>query len=133
MFSTSISMILGKYLRREYCSIYFSKAQTARLVITSMLDEIFKDIDVLVSPTTPMKASRITSNLKEGSWDGKGKIEMNRNTCPTNLTGHPAMSIPCGFGKNGLPIGIQVMGKKWDEYTLFRLAYEMAGEKKFVI
>ena len=126
-------MILGKYLRREYCSIYFSKAQNARLVITSMLDEIFKDIDVLVSPTTPMKASRITSNLKEGSWDGKGKIEMNRNTCPTNLTGHPAMSIPCGFGKNGLPIGIQVMGKKWDEYTLFRLAYEMAGEKKFVI
>ena len=58
-----------------------------------------------------MKATIITSHVKEGSWDGKGKIEMNRNTCPKNITGHPAMSIPCGFGKNGLPIEIQIMDK----------------------
>ena len=96
-----------------------------------MMNSVFKDIDVLISPTTPMKATKITSETKEGSWDGRGKIEMNRNTCPTNLTGHPAMSLPCGFGKNGLPIGIQIMGKKWDEYTLFKLAYSLAGDEKF--
>ena len=124
-------MVLGKYLRQEYCSIYFSKAQNARLEITRMMNSVFKDIDVLISPTTPMKATKITSETKEGSWDGRGKIEMNRNTCPTNLTGHPAMSLPCGFGKNGLPIGIQIMGKKWEEYTLFKLAYSLAGDEKF--
>ena len=74
---------------------------------------------------------KITSETKEGSWDGRGKIEMNRNTYPTNLTVHPAMSLPCGFGKNGLPIGIQIMGKKWEEYALLKLAYSLAGDENF--
>ena len=43
------------------------------------------------------------------------------------------MSLPCGFGKNGLPIGIQIMGKKWEEYALFKLAYSLAGDEKFQI
>ena len=99
--------------------------------MSNKMDEVLKDVDILVSPTTPMKATKITSKTETGTWEGRGKIEMNRNTCPTNLTGHPAMSVPCGFGENGLPIGIQFMGRRWDEYNLFRVAFAFAGEKNF--
>ena len=58
---------------------------------------------------------------------------MNRNTCPTNLTGHPALSVPCGFGENGLPIGLQLMGRRWEESTLFRAAYTYAEDRSFAI
>ena len=60
-------------------------------------------------------------------------IDMNHNTCPTNLTGHPALSVPCGFGENGLPIGLQLMGRRWVESTLFRAAYTYAEDRSFAI
>ncbi len=64
-----------------------------------MLDEVFKDTDVLVSSATPNEKNKnyITCKIWLLRW--KGKIEMNGNTCPINLTGRPSMAIPCGFGK----------------------------------
>ncbi len=87
----------------------------------------------MVSPTTPMKAIRLTEKVEEGKWAGRGAIDMNRNICPTNLTGHPALLVPCGFGENGLPIGLQLMGRRWEESTLFRAAYTYAGDRSFAI
>ena len=104
------------------CSIYFSKAQNVRLEMSNKIDEVLKDVDILVSPTTPMKATKISSKTETGTWEGRGKIEMNRNTCPTNLTGHPAMSVPCGFGENGLPIGIQIIGPEYGDLKTIGLA-----------
>lgn len=126
-------MVLGEYLRREYCSIYFSKAQNLRLALAEQMDRAFQQFDLLVSPTTPMKAIRLTEKVEEGKWAGRGAIDMNRNTCPTNLTGHPALSVPCGFGENGLPIGLQLMGRRWEESTLFRAAYTYAGDRSFAV
>ncbi len=97
------------------------------------MDRAFQGFDLLVSPTTPMKAIRLTEKVEEGKWAGRGAIDMNRNTCPTNLTGHPAMSVPCGFGENGLPIGLQLMGRRWEESTLFRAAYTYAEDRSFAI
>lgn len=124
-------MVAGKYLRRRYCSIYYSKAQNLRMALARSMDEAFEEVDVLVTPTTPMKAVALAGSVKGGSWEGRGAIDMNRNTCPSNLTGHPALSVPCGFGSNGLPIGLQLMGRRWDESTLFRAAYAYAGEQEF--
>ena len=95
------------------------------------MDEAFEGVDVLVTPTTPMKAIALAGSVKGGSWEGRGAIDMNRNTCPSNLTGHPALSVPSGVGANGLPIGLQLMGRRWDESTLFRAAYAYAGEREF--
>ena len=117
-----VQMVTSKYLRREYCSVYFSKAQNARMWMTEKLDGALRDLDILVTPTTPMKAARLTEELRPGSWQGRGAFDNNRNTCPTNLTGHPALSMPCGVGDNGLPIGIQLMGRRFDEASLFRAA-----------
>ena len=117
-----VQMITSKYLRREYCSAYYSKAQNARLHMTEDLDRILERFDVLVTPTTPMKAIPLTKELTPGSWAGRGAIDNNRNTCPTNLTGHPSLSLPCGTGEIDLPIGIQLIGRYFDECTLFRAA-----------
>ncbi len=114
------------------CSVYYSKAQNLRLALIRNMDEALREVDVLATPTTPMKAIELTgAATKDGSWRGRGAIDMSRNTCPSNLTGHPALSVPCGFGRNGLPIGLQLMGRRWDESTLFRTAYTCAGEREF--
>ena len=120
-----VQMVTSKYLRREYCSVYFSKAQNARVWMTEDLDRVLQDFDVLVTPTTPMKAVPLTAEIKPGSWEGRGAFDNNRNTCPTNLTGHPALSMPYGRGENDLPIGIQLMGRRFDEVSLFRAAAQL--------
>ena len=118
-------MIMGKLLRREYCSVYYSKAQNLRHTMTEDLAEVFDTFDVLITPTTPLKATRLTQSNRAGSWEGRGSIEMNRNTCPLNLTGYPALSIPCGFGDNGLPIGLQLIARRFHESLLFRVASQV--------
>ena len=124
-------MVAGKYLRRRYCSIYYSKAQNLRMALAKGMDQAFEEVDVLATPTTSMKAVELAESVKGGSWEGRGAIDMNRNTCPSNLTGHPALSVPSGFGSNGLPIGLQLIGQRWDESTLFRTAYAYACEQEF--
>ena len=122
-------MVMGKYLRREYCSVYYSKAQNLRHAMTQKLDEIFEAYDVLITPTTPLKAIKLTESSRAGSWEGRGSIEMNRNTCPLNVTGFPALSVPCGFGANGLPIGMQLIGRRFRESLLFQVAAQVEREQ----
>ena len=124
-------MVAGKYLRRRYSSVYWSKAQNLRTAFAASMDRALEEVDVLATPTTPMKAIELAGSVRDGSWEGRGGIDMNRNTCPSNLTGHPALSVPCGVGAGGLPIGLQLMGRRWDEGTLFRAAYAYAGDREF--
>ena len=122
-------MVMGKYLRREYCSVYYSKAQNLRHAMTQKLDEMLEAYDVLITPTTPLKAIKLTESSRAGSWEGRGSIEMNRNTCPLNVTGFPALSVPCGFGANGLPIGMQLIGRRFRESLLFQVAAQVEREQ----
>ena len=124
-------MVAGKYLRRRYSSVYWSKAQNLRTAFAASMDRALEGVDVLATPTTPMKAIELAGSVRDGSWEGRGVIDMNRNTCPSNLTGHPALSVPCGVGAGGLPIGLQLMGRRWDEGTLFRAAYAYTGDREF--
>lgn len=116
-------MVMGKYLRREYCNTYFSKAQNLRVAMTQQVDRLLDEVDVLVTPTIPMKAYKLlttTPNLQEFVRRGPSMVH---NTAPTNVTGHPSLSVPCGTGDHGLPIGIQFIGKKFEESLLFRVGY----------
>ena len=122
-------MVMGKYLRREYCSVYYSKAQNLRHAMTQKLDEMLEAYDVLITPTTPLKAIKLAQSSRAGSWEGRGSIEMNRNTCPLNVTGFPALSVPCGFGANGLPIGMQLIGRRFRESLLFQVAAQVEREQ----
>ncbi|MFL5601219.1 MAG: amidase family protein, partial [Gemmatimonadaceae bacterium] len=77
----------------------------------------FNDIDVLLLPTTPTAVPTV----KDASSNPQALSP--ENTMFANYYGLPAISIPCGFDKNGLPVGLQVVGKPWDEASVLHLAY----------
>ena len=118
-------MVLGKYLRREYCSTYFSKAQNLRFAMVQLVDSLLDEVDVLITPTTPMKAFKLLTEKQSLEKMAARAGEMCQNTYQTNVTGHPALSMPCGLGENKLPIGLQLIGKRFGESLLFRVAYSL--------
>ncbi|TKY71547.1 Fatty acid amide hydrolase [Spatholobus suberectus] len=96
--------------------------------------EIFKKVDVIVTPTTGMTAPRIPpSALKSGETDMQTTANLMQFVVPANLLGLPAISVPVGYDKEGLPIGLQIMGRPWAEATILRIAsavVKLCGESK---
>jgi aspartyl-tRNA(Asn)/glutamyl-tRNA(Gln) amidotransferase subunit A len=83
------------------------------------VEEQYAKIDVLVTPTTSSTASRIEDELAASGRE----VHLHRFTCPFNLTGQPAISLPCGFDSQGLPVGLQIVGRRFDEETVLRVAH----------
>lgn len=105
----------------------YLKAQRARRIIRAEVDAALTRVDALLIPSTPIPAPR--TDQREVTLDGSiedARSWLTRCTRPINLTGHPALSIPCGLTAGGLPIGLQLVGRNFDEATLLRLgaAYE---------
>jgi aspartyl-tRNA(Asn)/glutamyl-tRNA(Gln) amidotransferase subunit A len=90
--------------------------------------KVFADVDVLVTPTTPIPAPRIDDLKTNPGALRPAELELLRNTRPFNVWGLPAISLPCGFTQSGLPIGLQIAGPMWREDLVLRLAhaYEQA-------
>ena len=88
----------------------------------------FADVDVLVTPTTPIPAPLIGELKQNPELLRPRELLLLRNTRPINVWGLPAISIPCGFTPAGLPIGLQIVGPRWGEATVLQLAhaYEQA-------
>ena len=82
-------------------------------------EEAFRKVDVLLTPTAPTPAFRIGEKVQDPLQMYLSDIL----TIPVNLAGIPAISIPCGFSREGLPIGLQIMGGAFDEGKLLRVAY----------
>jgi aspartyl-tRNA(Asn)/glutamyl-tRNA(Gln) amidotransferase subunit A len=118
-------IMLGAYvLSAGYYEAYYAKAQRVRTLIRRDFERAFAEVDAIVSPTTPTPAFKIGEKTDD-------PIAMYLNdvfTIPAPLAGVPAISVPCGFSLAGLPMGLQVIGKPFDEATLFRVAgaYEAA-------
>lgn len=112
-------IMLGTYaLSAGYYDAYYLKAQKVRTLIKRDFVEAFKDFDALVAPTSPTPAFRIGEKVDDPLMMYYSDIL----TIPVNLAGLPALSVPCGF-QDGLPIGLQLIGKPFDEGTLFRIAH----------
>jgi amidase len=125
-------MATGKYLRRQGRSLYFSKATNLRFAARAEVDRAFESIDVLVTPTTPMKAFRLLSRRPSMAEMGARAGAMCQNTYPLNVTGHPALSLPIGRGEGDLPIGLQLIGSYFGESQLIRVAHaleELLGKR----
>ncbi len=92
------------------------------------IGEAFADVDVLITPTTPMPAPAIAELRADAEALRPAELRLLRNTRPFNVWGLPAISIPCGFTQSGLPIGLQIAGPRWREDLVLRLAhaYEQA-------
>ena len=113
-------IMLGTYaLSAGYYDAYYKKGLQVRTLIKRAFDEAFQKYDVIVTPTSPTTAFKIGEKVAN-------PLEMYMSdicTVPVNIAGLPAISIPCGFDSNGLPIGLQIIGKAFDEETILRVAY----------
>jgi aspartyl-tRNA(Asn)/glutamyl-tRNA(Gln) amidotransferase subunit A len=118
-------IMLGTYvLSHGYYDAYYLKAQRVRTLIKNDFDEAFKRCDVIVTPTAPTTAFKIG----EKTQDPLQMYLSDIYTISINLAGLPALSLPCGFDNDNLPIGLQIIGKHFDEATVLRTAraYEHA-------
>jgi aspartyl-tRNA(Asn)/glutamyl-tRNA(Gln) amidotransferase subunit A len=119
-------IMLGTFaLSSGYYDAYYKKAQKVRTLIKQDFENVFEKYDVIVGPTTPTPAFKIGENIAD-------PLTMYANdilTIPVNLAGVPAISVPCGFDK-GLPLGLQIIGRHFDESTVYKVAhaYEQATE-----
>lgn len=121
-------IILGTYvLSSGYYDAYYKKAQKVRTVLKQEFEKLFNTYDVLITPTSPAVAYEIGTQ-------SNNPLEMylaDLCTVSVNIAGLPGISIPCGVDKNGMPIGMQLIGKPFDEETLIRAAYTYEQETNF--
>ena len=119
-------IMLGTYaLSAGYYDAYYVKAQKVRTLLTRDFDEGFRKVDAIVTPTSPTAAFR----LGEKSNDPLAMYLADIYTVTADLAGNPGISVPCGETKEKLPIGLQILGKHFDESGILRLAhaYEQAA------
>ena len=124
-----LTMVLGEYFIKHYRGHFYAKAQNLTRQLTQAYDDAFKDFDLLLMPTLPITATKIPA-LGASIEENVGRaLEMIANTAPFDSTGHPAMSIPCGL-VDGLPVGMMLVGRRYEEATIYRGAYafEQAGD-----
>ena len=111
-------IMLGNYaLSAGYYDAYYLKAQKVRTLLTRDFDEAFGKVDAIVTPTSPTAAFR----LGEKTNDPLAMYLADIYTVTADLAGIPGISIPCGKSKEGLPIGMQILGKHFDEATVLRV------------
>jgi aspartyl-tRNA(Asn)/glutamyl-tRNA(Gln) amidotransferase subunit A len=121
-------IILGTYvLSAGYYEAYYRKASQVRTLMRKDFEEAFERVDVIITPTAPTPAFRIGEKVKDPLQMYLSDIY----TIPVNLAGIPAISIPCGFSHENLPIGLQIMGKHFDEEKLLRVAYTFEQNTDF--
>ena len=115
-------IMIGTYvLSSGYYDAYYLKAQKVRRLIKNDFDEAYKKVDAILTPSTPSSAFKIGEKLND-------PVSMYLNdifTVPINLAGLPAISLPAGHDKNGFPLGLQVIGKAFDEQNILNIAYSI--------
>jgi aspartyl-tRNA(Asn)/glutamyl-tRNA(Gln) amidotransferase subunit A len=113
-------IMLGTYaLSAGYYDAYYLKAQKVRTLLTRDFDEAFRKVDAIVTPTSPTAAFR----LGEKSNDPLAMYLADIYTVTADLAGIPGISVPCGETTEKLPIGLQILGKHFDEATILRVAH----------
>jgi len=121
-------IIIGTYsLSAGYYDAYYGKASQVRTLIMEDFKKAFETCDVLLSPVAPTPAFRIGENTDDPLTMYLSDIF----TLSANLAGIPGMSVPCGFSAEGLPIGLQLMGKHFNEAMLFKVAYNFEQNTDF--
>ena len=114
-------ILLGTYvLSAGYYDAYYKKAQNLRGTIVNAFNRAFEKCDVILAPTVPMTAFELGRAVS----DPVETYQTDICTVPVNIAGLPAVSIPCGFNTNGMPIGMQIIGKSFGEDKILNVAYK---------
>jgi len=118
-------IMLGTYaLSAGYYDAYYLKAQRVRTLLARDFESAFREVDAIVTPTCPSAAFKLGEKLD----DPLAMYLADVFTVTANLTGVPALSVPCGTTNDRLPIGLQIMGKHWDEATILRVGHVVEHE-----
>jgi amidase len=126
--TTKLVVLLGQYMQDRYHGRYYAKAQNLAHTLRAAYDAALGEVDLLVMPTLPMKATRLPRPDAGRAEYVARALEMIPNTCPFDVTGHPALTVPCGKSE-GLPVGMMLIGRHWEDGTLLRAghAFEQLG------
>jgi amidase len=127
--SLKISMLSGEFFIEHHRGHFYAKCQNLARQLTAAYDTVLAEHDLLLLPTLPLKATKLPAQDAAGGEILQRAFEMIGNTAPFDVTGHPAMSVPCGLSDD-LPIGMMLVGRHWDESTIYRAAhaFEQAGD-----
>jgi amidase len=129
--TVKLVLLLGEYMHRNYHNRYHAKAQNLRVPLRKAYDDALAKYDMLAMPTLPFPATRIPASDASREEYVDRALNMQQNTCPFDVSGHPAFTVPCGL-VDGLPVGMMLVGKHFDEPVLIRAAhaFEMSGDWK---
>ena len=116
-----ICMFMGQYYLKHHRGHYYAKAQNLARQLREEYDRVLGAYDLLLMPTLPMKATPLPPRDASLALYCQRAFEMLPNTAPFSVTGHPAMSIPCGMN-DGLPVGMMLVGGMWREAVIYRAA-----------
>jgi amidase len=124
-------MRLGQYFTKHYRGHFYAKAQNLSRKLRAAYNEALAKYDLLLMPTLPMKPTPLPPADAPRELYIQRAFEMVANTAPFDATGHPAMTLPCGMIE-GLPVGLMLTAKHFDESTIYRAAaaFEGAGDWK---
>jgi amidase len=121
--TAKLGALLAHYMREQYHGVFYGRAQNMSRALTAAYDRVLADFDLVLMPTTPQTAHAIPPMPEV---DRKAHIaqalNMIRNTCVFDLTGHPSISVPCR-DVTGLPVGLMLTGRHFDESTVLRAAH----------
>jgi amidase len=119
---TKLVLVLGRFLRDTTGGQYYAKAQNHAIALRRAYDDALREADVLVMPTTPMKARPLPAPGASVVERIARAMEGIANTSPFNVTGHPALSVPCG-SSDGLPVGMMLVGRHGEDGTVLRAGH----------
>ena len=120
--TTKLLLLFGTYINNIFGPRYYGKALNISRRLTATYDQVLKEYDLLLMPTTPMKATPLpAANASREEYVARA-LEMISNTAPFDITHHPAMSLPCGMA-DGLPVGLMLVGRHFEESTIYRAAH----------
>ncbi|MSO73843.1 MAG: amidase [Alphaproteobacteria bacterium] len=124
-------LLLGEYMHQRYHGRYYAKAQNQRHLLNAAYDAILEDCDLIALPTIPFVTPPLLQPRPTIEDDMAKSLDMIANTCPFNITGHPAISVPCGVDHD-LPIGLMLVGRQFDDFTVLQAAdaVEKSGDWK---
>ena len=111
-------ILFGQYMHDSYQGHYYAKAQNLARTLRASYDEALRNVDALVMPTTPTKAPLIPP---PGADRDEANVGGGNNTGPFDVSGHPALSVPCGMSA-GLPVGMMIVGRQWEDGVVLRIA-----------
>jgi amidase len=129
--TTKMMLMFGTYINNNFGPRFYGKALNISRRLTAAYDKALETYDLLLMPTTPMKATPLPAPGASREETIGRAFEMITNTAPFDITHHPAMSLPCGM-VDGLPVGLMLIGRHFDEPMIYRAAhaFEQSGDWK---